>query len=369
MSHPIASDLVSWFRRGHRDMPWRHTRDPYRIWISEIMLQQTTVAAVIPYYQRFLERFPTVQALAEAPLEDVLSRWSGLGYYSRARNLKAAAERVHREHGGQVPNTYDAIRALPGIGDYTAGAILSIAHGVQVPVLDGNVARVLARLFLLGGDPKQTAVRKDLRARAAALVPADAPGDFNQALMELGATVCTPRSPTCEVCPLARHCQAKATNRTHEFPFVAPRAKPTPVRLAAALIDQGGAYLMVRRTAKLMRDLFEFPGGEVPQVGASDAPLADLLARELDLPVTVGTEKARIRHSIMNRKIELVAHEASLTPHSATRAKLLVAQGAAAWVRPADIASFGVSSMALKVLAQLEKKTTARPTKERAART
>lgn len=359
----IPSDLVAWFRRGHRDMPWRHTKDPYRIWISEIMLQQTTVAAVIPYYQRFLERFPTVAALAEAPLADVLSRWSGLGYYSRARNLKKAAEQVHTTHRGRVPDTYDAIRALPGIGDYTAGAILSIAYDVPVPVLDGNVARVLSRLFLLGGDPKQTAVRKDLRARAAALVPADAPGDFNQALMELGATVCTPRSPTCDVCPLARHCQAKATGRVAEFPFVAPRAKPVPVRLAAALIGQDGAYLMVRRTAKLMRDLFEFPGGEVPPDVAPDAPLATLLARDLDLPVTVGPEKARIRHSIMNRKIELIAHAAELTPAARARAGQLVAQGAAAWVKPEAIASFGVSSMALKVLAQLAGKTKARPSK------
>ena len=363
MHDSLAADLVAWYRRGHRDMPWRHTRDPYRIWVSEIMLQQTTVAAVIPYYHRFLERFPTVGALAEAPLADVLSRWSGLGYYSRARNLKAAAERVTADHGGRVPDTVAGIRALPGIGDYTAGAILSIAYGLREPVLDGNVARVLTRAFALEGDPKATALRKRLRALAAELVPADAPGDFNQALMELGATVCTPRSPACVTCPISGRCRALALGRVAELPQIPPRAKPVPVRLAAALIADGGAYLMVRRTARLMKDLFEFPGGEVPLEGAAPAPLALLLARDLDLPVTIGPEKARIRHSIMNRKIELVAHAAEFTAAARERAQALVAQGAAAWVAPADIARFGVSSMALKVLAQVAQSTTARPPK------
>ena len=357
----FAADLLAWYGKHKRDLPWRHTPDPYRIWVSEIMLQQTTVAAVIPYYHRFLERFPTVGALAEAPLEDVLSRWSGLGYYSRARNLKKAAEQVHATHADRVPATYDAIRALPGIGDYTAGAILSIAYGVAEPVLDGNVARVLTRLFAIPGDPKSTPLKAHLRAVAKALVDAKAPGDFNQAMMELGATVCTPRKPTCSTCPVAAHCAARRLDRVAEFPHVAPRASPEPQRLAVALVEEDGAYLMVRRTARLMQGLYEFPGGEVPLEGPIAAPLAALLARELDLPVELGDEQARIKHSIMNRKIELVALSAQSGPEATRRARELVASGAAAWVRPEHIAEFGVSSMALKVLAELARKQTTRP--------
>lgn len=345
--------LLAWYRTVKRDLPWRRTDDPYRIWVSEVMLQQTTVAAVVPYYERFLESFPTVAALSEAPVDDVLARWSGLGYYSRARNLKAAAERIAREHGGRVPATYEALRALPGIGDYTAGAVLSIAYGLPEPVLDGNVARVLTRLFALVGDPKKTALKKVLRARAAALVPPDAPGDFNQALMELGATVCTPRAPSCGGCPLAIRCAARARGTPEAFPQAPARTATVAVTIAAAVVARDGAYLMVKRDAKLMRGLWEFPGGEVTG-GDTRAALADAIGRQHGLAVAVGEEIARARHAIMNRRIALFAHAATLARGGAARVRALVEAGRADWVEPRAIGARGVSSMALKIVARLQ---------------
>ncbi len=236
---------MRWFRAGHRDLPWRRTREPYRVWVSEIMLQQTRVEVVVPYYERFVARFPTPHALADAPLDDVLAAWSGLGYYRRARQLHAAAALVVREHAGDLPADDEALRALPGIGRYTAGAIRSIAFGHAAPIVDGNVARVLSRLFALAGGPGDAAWEKRLWTLAAALVPAADPSAFNQGLMELGATVCTPRAPRCDACPLARFCKAHAAGREEAF----PPAKQT--REAGARRALGAA----RRAPARRRDL------------------------------------------------------------------------------------------------------------------
>ena len=204
----MRAALLRWYRRVRRDMPWRREVSPYRTWISEIMLQQTTVAAVTPKYEAFLKAFPDVRALARAPEDAVLKRWAGLGYYSRARNLRRAAREIVEKHGGQFPSNFDDVLALPGVGRYTAGAILSIAFSQPHPVVDGNVIRVYARLFGLRGRAKDPAFVKEIWARAAPLVPKSAPGDWNQALMELGATVCTPESPSCGACPVAKDCVA-----------------------------------------------------------------------------------------------------------------------------------------------------------------
>ena len=210
--------LLAWFRRTKRDLPWRHTRDPYRIWLSEIMLQQTRVTTVIPYYRRFLERFPTVQHLARARPAAVLAAWAGLGYYSRARNLHLAARRIVTRHGGKFPHELDATLALPGIGRYTAAAILSIACDQPLAALDGNVARVLARLDAMRGDLRRPAAWQRLDAAADALLARHAPGDWNQAMMELGATVCTPQAPRCPQCPVARWCRAQALGLAERLP-------------------------------------------------------------------------------------------------------------------------------------------------------
>src|SRR5712692_12103459 len=195
--------LLGWFRQFQRDLPWRHTKDPYRIWLSEIMLQQTRVAAAIPYYERFLLRFPDVHSLAAAPEEEVLRLWSGLGYYSRARNSQKAAQLIVAKHGGEFPSRLEAVIALPGIGNYTAAAILSIAFGEKHAVLDGNVARVLARLGAIQGDLREQQRWQELQKNADRLLEPKSPGDWNQAVMELGATLCTPKSPQCLLCPVA----------------------------------------------------------------------------------------------------------------------------------------------------------------------
>jgi A/G-specific adenine glycosylase len=267
----IATAVVSHYARVQRDLPWRRTRDPYAIWVSEIMLQQTRVATVIPYWERWMARFPTVSALAGAPLDDVLAAWAGLGYYSRARNLHAGAQAVGARFGGALPPCAAELRDVPGIGPYTAGAIASIAFGERAPLVDGNVARVLARVFAIEHDIKSTAGGKALWSAAGelmrALPEAAAPGDLNQGLMELGATICAATQPRCPVCPLANDCAAARAGRQDELPVVAARKKPSELPLLARTlvwIEAAGALVLVRRTPEgLFGGLWELPPVEV----------------------------------------------------------------------------------------------------------
>ncbi len=245
-----ARELLAWYRRCKRDLPWRRSRDPYRIWVSEIMLQQTRVETVIPYYHRFMEQFPTIEALADAPEEQVLKAWEGLGYYSRARNLQAAAREVKEEYGGIVPDDPEAVRSLKGVGPYTSGAILSIAYERSEPAVDGNVMRVLSRFFLLTEDIAKPGTRVTIERLARSLIPEGAAGDFNQALMELGATVCTPKSPQCLTCPVMERCGARLEGRVDELPIKAKAKPPRPEARAAALVaDESGRLLIRRRPA------------------------------------------------------------------------------------------------------------------------
>jgi len=214
----LQKQLLSWYHRNKRDLPWRKTRDPYRILVSEIMLQQTQVATVIPYYLRFIRTFPTVSSLARAPLQNILKLWEGLGYYSRARNLHRAAQAIHKQWNDQVPSTVAGLSSLPGIGRYTAGAVASIAFGVNAPVLDGNVRRVLCRIFAIRKDPRDAVVQDRLWRLAEELLPARNVGDFNQGLMELGATVCLPRTPSCSVCPVREYCRAHRLGIQNRLP-------------------------------------------------------------------------------------------------------------------------------------------------------
>ncbi len=231
----FRKQLLAWFRQFQRDLPWRRTKDPYRIWISEIMLQQTRVAAVIPYYERFLARFPNVRALAEAPQEEVLRLWSGLGYYSRARNLQKAAQQIVAQHSGEFPSEEEAVLALSGIGPYTGAAILSIAFGAKHAVLDGNVARVLARLGAIRGDLRESRRWRSLQKTAQELLDPKSPGDWNQAMMELGAMVCTPRSPQCLLCPVAKFCRARQSGDPESFPEKRKKRDAVQIVLAAAV--------------------------------------------------------------------------------------------------------------------------------------
>jgi|HubBroStandDraft_6_1064221.scaffolds.fasta_scaffold260183_2 A/G-specific adenine glycosylase len=242
----LRERLLEWFHKHQRDLPWRRNKDPYRIWLSEIMLQQTRVAAVIPFYERFLEHFPTIAALAAAPETEVLRLWAGLGYYSRARNLQRAAQEIVAKHGGEFPRTAEQTLALPGIGSYTAAAILSIAFGSRLAVLDGNVARVIARLGAVHGDLREVARWQALQAAADSLLDPDAPSDWNQAMMELGATICTPKSPQCLLCPVAEFCRARQRGLTEVIPEKRKKRATEEVELAAAVfIDKRGRTLLL----------------------------------------------------------------------------------------------------------------------------
>ncbi|HET6202652.1 MAG TPA: A/G-specific adenine glycosylase [Planctomycetota bacterium] len=298
----MRARLLAHWRRGHRDLPWRRTRDPYAILVSEVMLQQTRVEAVVPYYERFLRPFPNVATLARAPLDRVLAAWSGLGYYRRARMLREAARRIVRDHGGAFPSDPEAVRSLPGVGPYTAGALLSIAFGKPFPVLDGNVARVLSRLLALRGDPRRN--RRTLGEAATALVDPRAPGDFNQALMELGALVCTPRSPRCPACPLRTLCRTRALGLAEEIP--PPRERRVRrVEWTAALVRRGRTLLLLRRPEEgLLAGLWDLP--TVEEGGRSGrSALSRRLRSLLGAPVRLLPSPVSIRHGIEDRSITI----------------------------------------------------------------
>jgi A/G-specific adenine glycosylase len=333
--------LLRWYRRSRRDLPWRRTRDPYLVWVSEVMLQQTTVKAVMPFYEAFTARFPTVAALAAAREEEVVALWSGLGYYHRARNLRRGARHVVERHQGRFPRTLPEALAVPGVGLYTASAVLSIAHGLPLPVVDGNVRRVLARLFALRGD----AWRSDapFYNLADGLLDPDAPGDWNQALMELGATVCAPRRPACPACPLRNRCLARSAGIVDELPEARARRAPVEVTVAAALVEREGRVLLVRRAeGRLLGRMWE-----VPQTGLESRGFPDL-AGELEerhgLRVTPGALLVRARHAITFRRIRVEGYSAALrapAPRDPERFR---------WVRAEDLKALPVSSLTRKLV-------------------
>jgi len=304
--------LLRWYDAHRRDLPWRRTRDPYAIWISEAMLQQTRVETVIPYYARFLERFPDVAALASADRDEVLGVWAGLGYYSRARNLQAAAARMVEEHGGRVPADPEALRGLPGIGRYTAGAVASIAFDRPEPVLDGNVKRVLARLLGVRDDPRRAPVEAGLWATAARLAQGPRPGDLNQALMELGARVCTPRAPRCPDCPLARRCRARRAGDPEAIPPPTRRRAVPAVEAACALVLRRGRALAVRRPAEgLWAGLWELPGGEIEAGEPPARGLRRVLQERVGLEVEGLQPAGRVEHLLSHRRWRLHVYRAA----------------------------------------------------------
>lgn len=262
--------LLAWYKAGNRDLPWRRSRNPYHIWVSEIMLQQTRVETVIPFFNRFMEQFPTVEKLADAPEEQVLKAWEGLGYYSRARNLQAAAREVRDHFSGIVPDTPEGISNLKGIGPYTAGAILSIAYNLPEPAVDGNVMRVLSRYFLLEEDIAKSSTRVGIEKLARSLIPDGEAGGFNQALMELGATICTPKSPHCLPCPVMEQCAARLAGRAEELPLKAKAKPPRPERRAVALVEGTGVNtgrILVRQRPVdgLLARMWELPHVQLPE--------------------------------------------------------------------------------------------------------
>ena len=287
-------DLVRWYARHKRDLPWRRTRDPYRIWVSEIMLQQTRAAAVVPYYERFLERFPDVAALAASEESELLAAWSGLGYYSRARNLHAAAKRI--QDRGAFPGHYEAIRELPGIGDYTAAAISSIAFDLPHAVLDGNVLRVISRLTTESGDVRSSVTRKRMSEVAGELIGSRNPGEFNQALMELGATLCLPKDPKCLLCPVSDQCRARQQGTQREFPVKQRRERPREVEQRLLIVERHGELLLWQRPAdsRRMAGFWELPE-------TSQLPRAQL-----------GAKAGAFSHTIVNTRYRFQVFRASV---------------------------------------------------------
>jgi len=330
----IQAALQTWWRNHRRDLPWRRRRGPYAVWVSEVMLQQTRVATVREYYRRFLRRFPTVAALAAASQADVLKAWEGMGYYARARNLHAAARRIVADFGGRLPASLAELRLLPGVGQYTAAAIASIAFGLDEPVLDGNVVRVLARLFRVGRDPRTARTRKRLAALARSLIPPGKAGLVNQALMDLGATVCTPRGPRCAVCPLRGHCRALARGEQHKLPRRPPR-KPIPhYDIAAGVVWKRGRVLIDRRRPdRMLGGLWEFPGGK----REPGEPLEQTVVREVREEVGIDVQPIRllvsVRHAYTHFRITLHAFECR---YLSGRCRAIGCDDFK-WVRPPDL--------------------------------
>lgn len=335
-----AARLLAWYDRARRDLPWRAAPgvrpDPYRVWLSEVMLQQTTVAAVMFYFDRFLARWPDVAALAAAPLDAVLAEWQGLGYYARARNLKRCAETVARDLGGRFPDSAEGLRRLPGIGPYTAAAIAAIAHDEAATVVDGNVERVIARLFAVS-DPLPGS-KPQLRALAATLTPAARAGDYAQAMMDLGATICTPRNPRCDACPVASSCAALRADIAARLP-ARMRKAPRPVRRAVAWLafDRNGAVLLRRRPEQgLLGGMWEVPSSDWTTDGAFDAPP----------PVAARWHVAgTVAHVFTHFRLELEVRRATL---AAAACKRFGPQ--AKWVVPGDLARHALPSVMKKVM-------------------
>jgi A/G-specific adenine glycosylase len=319
----IRRRLLAWYRKHKRDLPWRRTEDPYRIWISEIMLQQTRVAAVLPYYARFLALFPDVQTLARAPEQSLLAAWAGLGYYSRARSLQTAAKNIVEL--GEFPRSYSSLRELPGVGDYTAAAVASIAFGLPHAVLDGNVARVLSRLATEGGDIKSDAVRKRLRVLADALLDRKRPGEFNQALMELGATVCIPKRPLCESCPVRLYCEARKRGLENQLPVRGARGIADRRGKQLLVIEKAGKILFWQRTADSSR-LAQF--WELPE-------------REHLPGATISKYVGAFRHTIVNTTYLV----------EVSRATVRSLPNGFRWLANSSLAGLPVSTTAKKALA------------------
>jgi A/G-specific adenine glycosylase len=342
--------LLGWYCANRRDLPWRRTRDPYAIWISEAMLQQTRVETVIPYWERFLARFPTVEALADAPADDVLGAWAGLGYYSRARNLQRAAREVVARYGGALPAEPAELETLPGVGRYTAGAVASIAFDRPAPIVDGNVARVLARLHGIRDDVASVAGKARLWAEAAALADGPSPGDLNQALMELGATVCTPRAPRCLACPLSSSCVALAEGDAEALPVKAKKAQPRAVEGVAVLLLREGRALAVRRPPRgLLGGLWDLPGadlgdGEPPAAGAERA-----LRERVGLAVRGLRSAGEVEHVFTHRALLLHVFRAEAKAGRVRRAGF----DAHRWVAPSALAGLPHAAVTAKALTLL----------------
>ncbi len=347
---PLADRLLVWYGRSttaHAKLPWRGALDPYPIWISEVMLQQTQVATVVDYYHRWLQQFPDIQTLAEANLDRVLKVWEGLGYYSRGRNLQRAARVIVSDYSGVFPITFEDLKKLPGVGDYTAAAIASIAFNEVVPSVDGNVLRVYSRLVGLADDIRSAKTKLKVRVALQDIISPHRPGDFNQALMDLGREVCRSRQPHCDDCPVSEICTACLTNRQSEFP-VKKAARPTPTYpLVAGVIYKAGKILIRRRPPQgLLGGLWEFPGGKIKDGESPEAALIREIREEVGIEVSIETELTRLKHAYTHFKINLtcfICHYQSGTPEPKTAT-------AQRWVKPDELTQYAFPKANQKIL-------------------
>ncbi|UCG51220.1 MAG: A/G-specific adenine glycosylase [Candidatus Latescibacterota bacterium] len=296
--------LRHWFEQNSRDLPWRHTNDPYLIWVSEVMLQQTQVKTVIPYFQKFVAEYPDILTLANASLNDVLRHWEKMGYYSRARNLHTAARQLVRDADGVVPPDYPSFRKLPGVGDYIASAVLSIAFGQPHAVVDGNTKRVLSRLFLIDAPANHSSSTAVFKKLAEEILDHGDPGLFNQAMMELGATVCKPRNPACDECPVKKHCKAFRAGQQDEYPIRIERRKTPKYHIAVGVVYKGDKILITRRKEKgLLGGLWEFPGGKVRKEESAAEACKREIEEEVNLDVEVTDHVTHVDHAYSHFKI------------------------------------------------------------------
>ena len=347
----FAARLISWYDKHKRDLPWRRdARDPYRVWISEALLQQTQVATVIPYYRRFLSRFPNVRTLAAANLDDVLKAWEGAGYYARARNLHRASQDIVARFDGKIPATVNALLTLPGIGRYTAGAIASIAFNQDAPILDGNVTRVLCRYFNIAGDPRSAETQKDLWKLAEDLLPRGQASQFNQAIMDLGATVCTPRKPSCDACPLKHGCTARRLGIQEKLPAKHKKKALPHHEIAVGIVWKRGKILITKRFANaLLGGLWEFPGGHQEKNESLAQCVRREVREELGIAVKVKEEFAAVDHAYSHFTITLHAFQC----HWMRGQPRAIGCAAYKWVSPRELSRYAFPAANRKIIRRL----------------
>jgi A/G-specific adenine glycosylase len=354
----FPDDLLSWYAENRRPLPWRRTRDPYRIWVSEILLQQTRVETGLSYYQRFIERFPSLQDLADAPLESVLQVWQGLGYYGRGRNLHRAARTIRDQFDGRLPQDPETLIGLPGIGPYTAAAVASIAFQQNIFTIDGNVKRVLARLYAIRRDPELPAVRTRMETIGKRLLPRGKAGDFNQAMMELGALVCKPGRPECGRCPVSRACRARQKGLTDRLPVRPVRARvPVRRRVAAAVRNRGRFFLVRRAPEGLLGGLWELPGIDLADMESPEQGLERLL---VSLAVDPGSGRGTgrptlsVEHAYSHFREQVLVYLLS-GERTGTRSDRKRIQPEGKWIFPRNMGEYPITGVTRKILAGLEK--------------
>jgi A/G-specific adenine glycosylase len=350
----VKLHLLPWFATNQRSMPWRSNRTPYRVWISELMLQQTRVDQATPYFHRFMKRFPSLRSLAEASQEDVLKQWEGLGYYSRARNLHKAARIVHTDLKGRFPSTAEEIIKLPGIGSYTAAAIGSLAFNLDLAVLDGNVIRVLTRLFAYETDSRSTLAKKELQQLADELLVKGDAGNFNEAMMELGATICLPKNPDCAACPFARCCLGKQSGEPTRFPVKPPKKKVPHIIVGAAVVTdaQGDILIAQRRDKDMLGGLWEFPGGKQEPNETIQECISRELEEELGIKTDIGEFLVTVKHAYSHFTMELHTYFATISSGTPRAIECKDFQ----WLEVSNLRKVPYSTADLKIIDELEKR-------------